>query len=205
MANPEYENYAPKSEESILADAQRRQMEMMPCNHPKRYEHIFLPGQVGCLLCELAQLHGGLAGALEMPADSTAREMLEQAAGWRKGIFSNGFFDLTGKLFAALKAPEKTTLEQALNSVRELAEYRRQTEKRVYPFVCHLCNHQIEDESDLIWHGLGNCAELCSRCTGSGEEPKIERTPGPTCPIHTFVLFADCETCNPAAKTGEKP
>lgn len=96
-------------------------------------------------------------------------------------------------------------LESLLNVIRDLVTLRRQLGPRKYPLPCHLCNHQIEDESDLIWHGLGNCAELCSRCTGSGEEPKIERTPGPTCPIHTFVLFADCETCNPAAKTGEKP
>lgn len=63
MENPE--NCAPKSEESILADAQRRQMELMPCNHPKRYEHTLLPGQVGCLLCELEKARGECVSAVK--------------------------------------------------------------------------------------------------------------------------------------------
>ncbi len=63
-------------------------------------------------------------------------------------------------------------LENLLNHIRELVEFRRQVTPYKYPMPCHLCQKQIEDEGDLIWHGLGNCVDICSRCTGSGEEPK---------------------------------
>lgn len=29
-----------------------------------------------------------------------------------------------------------------------------------YPFKCDLCDHQIESEHDLFWHGYGNCVEI---------------------------------------------
>ena len=29
-----------------------------------------------------------------------------------------------------------------------------------FPFECELCHRTIEDDSDLDWHGYGNCIEI---------------------------------------------
>ena len=43
---------------------------------------------------------------------------------------------------------------------------------RTFPFLCQCCGQPIKSADDYEWHGLGNCVEICSRCNGSGEEPK---------------------------------
>lgn len=40
-----------------------------------------------------------------------------------------------------------------------------------YPKLCDLCDKQIESQTDLDWHGLGNCVPICEHCDGSGIEP----------------------------------
>jgi hypothetical protein len=40
-----------------------------------------------------------------------------------------------------------------------------------YPKLCHLCGQKIGSRLDLDWHGIGNCAPICERCTGSGIDP----------------------------------
>lgn len=54
----------------------------------------------------------------------------------------------------------------AIDSVREMVT------DRSYPQNCFLCDQVIASESAEEWHGLGNCVDLCTRCGGSGEEPK---------------------------------
>lgn len=41
-----------------------------------------------------------------------------------------------------------------------------------YPQTCFLCFGELASPDDNEWHGLGNCADICTRCGGSGEEPK---------------------------------
>jgi hypothetical protein len=41
-----------------------------------------------------------------------------------------------------------------------------------FPQWCFLCGGVIQTDDGTIWHGLGNCVEICERCGGSGEEPK---------------------------------
>jgi hypothetical protein len=41
-----------------------------------------------------------------------------------------------------------------------------------YPMPCGLCESQIESAEDTEWHGIGDCVPICSRCLGSGIDPK---------------------------------
>lgn len=40
-----------------------------------------------------------------------------------------------------------------------------------FPHQCGLCNGVVESKDDCDWHGLGNCVEICSACSGSGCTP----------------------------------
>lgn len=51
---------------------------------------------------------------------------------------------------------------------------REQEPAPLYPRLCGLCPGNIESETDLEWHGLGNCVEICERCGGSGQDPEKE-------------------------------
>jgi len=44
--------------------------------------------------------------------------------------------------------------------------------KAMYPMPCGCCNGQLESEADRDWHGLGNCVDICTRCNGSGIDPR---------------------------------
>lgn len=44
-----------------------------------------------------------------------------------------------------------------------------------YPQSCFSCGVMIASPDDHEWHGLGNCVDICERCGGSGEEPKVQK------------------------------
>jgi len=44
--------------------------------------------------------------------------------------------------------------------------------KGEFPKICDLCGKVIGTRVDLDWHGLGNCAPICTHCNGSGIEPE---------------------------------
>jgi hypothetical protein len=48
----------------------------------------------------------------------------------------------------------------------------KRSSKETWPQHCGLCNQDMESDADRMeWHGLGNCVNICERCTGSGVEP----------------------------------
>ena len=41
---------------------------------------------------------------------------------------------------------------------------------QMYPFDCPLCGRRIKNADDRsLFHGLGNCADICELCDGTGE------------------------------------
>lgn len=58
----------------------------------------------------------------------------------------------------------------------ELARFFPQRESATWPQHCHLCNHEMESDTDRAeWHGLGNCVPICPTCSGSGTAEEIAR------------------------------
>lgn len=56
----------------------------------------------------------------------------------------------------------------------ELARFFPRRESETWPQHCHLCNHDMESDTDRAeWHGLGNCVPICPTCSGSGTADEI--------------------------------
>jgi hypothetical protein len=43
-----------------------------------------------------------------------------------------------------------------------------------FPFECELCHRTIEDDSDLDWHGYGNCVEITDEMWAQWEKEARE-------------------------------
>lgn len=77
--------------------------------------------------------------------------------------------------------------------VGALITFRIRRNVRHYPIRCDLCGLMIESFDDAIWHGLGNCVDICERCMGSGEEPKPQPPESSTPSIMEELMTAKPE------------
>lgn len=59
--------------------------------------------------------------------------------------------------------------------IAEVERLTKMLQPRTFPHVCECCSAQIESADDYDYHGLGNCVDVCGRCSGSGIEPEEAR------------------------------
>jgi len=70
-----------------------------------------------------------------------------------------------------------TVVVMPIEQWHQLALRSKQQAERtpLYPRPCGVCPGTIESESDLEWHGLGNCVPICESCDGSGIRPDADK------------------------------
>lgn len=134
----------------------------------------------------LTELHSIMVDPLAdgvTPAPEICKLLLETARQQREQLLELHQWSTWGMIEIAVRNPNVASymnewegrVKKAEADLKELRDrISAPPQVDTWPQKCHLCQQDMESADDRMeWHGLGNCVEVCSNCTGSGEEPKL--------------------------------